>query len=305
MKKVCITERNGLDERMLRNHPDIKIVDNVYSADFIISQSTITNINLLNKTIYIGYEPPRTIHRMWCYDNFDRMHTVFCYNPDPTKPNQFPFTLDDSSQYYITKADPYEPITREYTKFNNRGVFFAGHINIYDNSPDNNGGINITTLRKIIGNYILKEFPGSIVKGIGWFGQTTKPEDWRTNTKKNSIINSDCDFVLALENTIYPNYISEKIWDAFNTDRVALYLGDPRIEHHIPLNCFIDLRKYFDIKTKQFDLEGLGKRLREMTQEEYDEILNNARKFRETAKGKHEYYQKNLTQRIIDIILKD
>lgn len=304
MKKVCITERNNLNEEMIKKHPEIELTDNPFEADFLISQSSILYSNFLSKTIYIGCEAPRTDHRIWCYKHFDNMYAVFCHNPDQNKLNQFPMTPDDSAQFYPTRPDPYDAITREDTKIHTRGVFYAGMINMFENQPDECGGINLTPLRTLLGNYFLKEFPGSIAKGIGWFGQTTKPDDWRMNTKKNAILNSDCDFVLAMENTMYPNYLYEKIWDAFNTDRVALYLGDTRIEFHIPTNCFVDLRPYFNTATKEFDLEGLGKRLREMTQEEYDEILNNARKFRETGKGKYRHYMDLLTQRIIDIIVK-
>lgn len=289
---------------MIKNHPKIELTDNPFEADFIIAQSTVRYPELLYKTIYIGCEAPRTDHRIACYKHFDDFHTVICHNPDPNKKNQFPMTLDDSAQFYPTRADPYDFITREDTTIRNRGVFYAGQINLFENQPDECGGINITPLRKTLGNYLLKEFPHSIIKGIGWFGQTTKPDDWRTNTKKNAILDSKCDFVLALENTIYPNYLYEKIWDGFSTDRVTLYLGDPRIEHHIPLNCFIDLRPYFNVTTKEFQLDKLRDRLLNMTQEEYNSILKNARIFRETSKGKYRYYMDELTKRIIDIILK-
>ncbi len=49
-----------------------------------------------------------------------------------------------------------------------------------------------------------------------------------------------------------------------------------------------------------FDCEGLGEYLKNMTQEKYDEILNNARKFRETSKGHYIRLQDELTQFIID-----
>lgn len=299
MVKLCITERNNLNETLLMNHPDIEMTSNVVDADYLISQSTCQFPEYMYKTIYIGCEAPRTDHRKWCYDNFDKFHTVICHNPNPNKPNQFPMTPDDSAQFYPTRADPNPFITREDTKIRYRGVFYAGMINYFENTSDSHGGINLTPLRLLLGNYNLKEFPGSISKGIGWFGQETKPDNWRSVTKPEAIINSQCDFVLALENTMYPNYLYEKIWDGIATDRVTLYLGDPRIEHHIPTNCFVDLRPYFNFTTREFNVEEYGKRIREMTQEEYDAILNNARKFRETSKGKYRHYMDILTNMLI------
>ena len=306
MKKVFITERTNIHERMLLGHPEIEMTNNPVEADFLISQSTCMYPEFAHKTIYIGIEAPRTDHRIWCYSNFDKFHTVVCHNPDPSKPNQIPLTPDDSAQFYPVYSDPYPYHTRSDTTMKNRGVFYAGMINIFENSPDACGGINITPLRKTLGNYFQTTEPfkqDSKIIGIGWNGQGSKVGNWRED-KHKLIMESNCDFVLAMENTMYPNYLYEKIWDGFACDRVTLYLGDPRIEHHIPLNCFVDLRPYFNLQTKEFDTEALGKRLREMTQEEYDEILKNMRVFRETGHGKYRHYMDLLTQRIIDIILK-
>ena len=177
-------------------------------------------------------------------------------------------------------------------------------INIFENSPNAHGGINITPLRKVLGNYFKNTEPfnkDTIVIGIGWDRQQTKVADWRKD-KINRIVDSKCDFVLALENTIFPNYLYEKIWDGFISDRVTMYLGDPRIESHIPLNCFIDLRKYFNVDTGEFNLDALGNYLKEMSQEEYNEIISNAREFRKTAEGKYIHYMDELTKFIIERI---
>jgi len=303
MRTVFITTRTNLNEKLIKNNPEIELVNNPHEADFLISQSTCSFPEHMNKTIYIAVEPPLADHRVWCYRNFDKFHTVVCHWADIKKDNQIPFTPDDCPQYYPTRPDPFPFITRKDTTIMSRGVFYAGMIGFYDKIPDSCGGINITYLRRLIGEYLEKRFPESIMIGRGWHGQITKVPNWRED-KQKKIIESKCDFVLALENTIYPNYLYEKIWDGFATDRVTLYLGDSRIEHHIPTNCFIDLRKWFNPKTKEFDLNGLGNYLKNITQEEYDEIIKNARKFRETSHGKYEYYRDLLTNKIIDIILK-
>lgn len=301
--KVLITERTNLNEKMLKEA--FAIVTNPDEADYIISQSTVYYPDLLYKTIYVACEAPRADHRIWCYSNFDNFLYVFCHNPDLSKPNQFPLNSEDKAQFYPSRPNPYPFVTREDTTIRNRGVFYAGLINFFEDSPDAHGGTNLTRLRPILGNLNLQEFPGSITKGIGWFGQTTKPDLWRSQTKPNAIQESDCDFVLAMENTMYPNYLYEKIWDAFACDRVALYLGDPRIEYHIPLDCFVDLRPMFDRETRKIDIKKYKDTIINMTQEEYDRILNNARKFRETCIGEHVRLMNQVTQLIIDKIKED
>lgn len=299
MIKVMITERNNLHEAMLAK--EFQLVNNPTEADFIISQSTVMYPQYMDKTIYVAVEPPRSDHRIWAYGQFDKFHTVITHCPDSSKPNQFPFTPDDKAHFYPCWGDAYESRTRADTTIKNRGVFYAGMINVFENTADAHGGINITPLRQILGNYFSKTPPfdkDTIILGIGWNGQNTKVDNWRTD-KQDRIWNSNCDFVLALENTMYPNYLYEKIWDGFMTDRVTLYLGDTRIEKHIPLSCFVDLRPYFNLETKHFDVESLSKYLKEMTQEQYDSIINNARQFRETTKGKHREYMDKLTNFIV------
>ena len=297
--KIYIPYRTNLNEKMLVDEFDI--IDDPDNADFIIAQSTIDPRWNFSKVIYVAAEPPLADHRLYCYSHFDDFHTVITHNPNKDKDNQFPFTFSDESQYYPTRADP--SIIPQYvrdTKIINRGVFFAGMIGPYENVPNSFGGINLTKVRRILGDFFQKN-PYSKIIGIGRNGQQTKVNNWRLD-KSNQIKDSNCDFVLALENTMLPNYLYEKIWDGFASDRVSLYLGDPNIEKHIPLSCFVDLRDYFDQVTGEIDCDGIDNLINSMTQKKYDTILKNARKFRKTTKGKHQELQDKLTKFIIDRI---
>ncbi len=300
--KIHLNTRTNLNEQLLADK--FEIVNSPINADYIVSQSTIEYPSMLDKTIYVAVEPPLADHRIWCYSMFDKFHTVITHNPDKNKDNQFSFTQSDEAQYYPTFPNPSSipQYTRKDTTLGKRGVFYAGMIGPYENVPNSFGGINLTKVRRLLGEQFSKN-PASKIIGIGWNSQKTKVSDWRLD-KSNQIKDSNCDFVLALENTMLPNYVYEKIWDGFASDRVTLYLGSPNIEKHIPLNCFIDLRPYFNKATGEIDLEGIQKKIDDMTQEEYDEILINARKFRETAKGKHQELQDELTKFIIQRILK-
>jgi hypothetical protein len=299
--KVYVPHRNNLNMELIQKH--FELVNSTSESDIVIAQSTLAPDfdGDFSKVIYIAVEPPLADHRLYCYSKFNAFPLVVTHNP--TKSNQIPFTDSDEPQYFPVNPDP--SIIPNYTDEDiitrPKGIFYAGMIGPYESQPDAFGGINLTTVRRELGDYILKNIPGSKVIGIGRNGQQTKVQDWRLD-KSNQIRDSGCDFVLALENTMLPNYLYEKIWDGFASDKVTLYLGDPTIEKHIPLNCFVDLRPYFDIQTKKFDFEGLKERLSSMTPEEYNEIRRNARKFRETAKDRHKELQDKLTIKLIKFI---
>lgn len=308
MAKIYINTRNNLNEEMLKAH--FELVNNSRDADFVISQSTLADDFLLDeeedysKVIYIAVEPPLAGHRLFCYDSFDKFNLVVTHNPDPNKDNQIPFTETDEPQYYPVNPDPSWVDVYEYEDLDldrkPTGIFYAGRLDSNLESVNYPGAINLMKFRREIGTYIQNNFPSKFI-GIGWNGQGSKVSDWRKD-KWNQIKESNCDFVLALENTMYPNYLYEKIWDGFMADKVTLYLGDPFIEQHIPLNCFVDLREWFNPGDGSFDYSGFKERMDNFTASEYNEIRKNAREFRKTCSGRHLELQNKLTDRLINHI---
>jgi len=297
MIKVLMNTTNNLNKKILEEDKDIEYTNDYNEADFIISQSRVAQFEqFYPKTIYIAAEAPLAPHRHYCYSKFNEFHTVITY--DPKGDNQFPFVLNGEAAFYPVRADVYPPKTREDTTIKTRGVFFAGIRGAYEEQPDAHGGNNITYVRTLLGEHFDENYPGSIIMGKGWKNQMTKEEPWRLK-KQERIMDSNCDFVLALENTQFKDYITEKIWDGIMCDRVTLYLGAPNVEERIPTNCFVDLRPYFNHETKSIDFEALDKKLKEMTQEEYDEIIKNAREFRKKCEGRYRYNMDELTKFII------
>jgi hypothetical protein len=51
-------------------------------------------------------------------------------------------------------------------------------------------------------------------------------------------------FAMCLENTAFPGYITEKVFDAMFAGCIPIYLGAPDVEHYIPNEAFIDLRMF-------------------------------------------------------------
>lgn len=53
-------------------------------------------------------------------------------------------------------------------------------------------------------------------------------------------------FTIAIENSITNDYVTEKLWHAFVSGSIPIYLGAPNIDDWLPCNndCIIDLRKF-------------------------------------------------------------
>lgn len=64
---------------------------------------------------------------------------------------------------------------------------------------------------------------------------------------KNSCL-SNYKFSLCLENSSFPNYISEKIYDCFHAKNVPIYFGAQNVSEYIPASTFIDLRNFEDLR---------------------------------------------------------
>lgn len=55
---------------------------------------------------------------------------------------------------------------------------------------------------------------------------------------------SDYQFALCFENSRFPGYISEKIFDCFFTGTIPLYLGAPDVARYIPPDSYVDLTRF-------------------------------------------------------------
>jgi hypothetical protein len=64
-------------------------------------------------------------------------------------------------------------------------------------------------------------------------------------------------FSLCLENSAFPGYVSEKIFDCFFTGTIPIYLGAPDIAQYIPTESFVDLRRFKTYAQLESYLDGL------------------------------------------------
>ena len=82
-------------------------------------------------------------------------------------------------------------------------------------------------------------------------------------------------FSICFENTAFPGWITEKIFDCFVTGVIPVYLGAPDVAEKIPRNCFIDVHDFRNY-------EELGKYLELMTPEVASRYLEAAKTFLES-----------------------
>lgn len=101
-------------------------------------------------------------------------------------------------------------------------------------------------------------------------------------------------FVLCLENSIFPGYITEKIFDCFFARSVPIYLGAPDIDEYIPKNTFINIKDF-----KSFT--DLKKFIDSIDAQTYKTYIDNIETFLESEKYEKFSHQK-FAKTIIDII---
>ncbi len=64
-------------------------------------------------------------------------------------------------------------------------------------------------------------------------------------------------FALCFENSRFPGYVSEKIFDCFFSRTIPVYLGAPDVERYIPPDSYIDLRQFRDYAALEQFLDTL------------------------------------------------
>lgn len=104
---------------------------------------------------------------------------------------------------------------------------------------------------------------------------------------------NDYMFSVAIENTIQPNYISEKFFDCILTNTVPIYFGCSNIKDIIPEDCYIHLP---DIKNIEECLHVIRT---QCNIEKYNSIINNVNKLKQQYFSSSKY---NLWHKIQEFV---
>lgn len=123
--------------------------------------------------------------------------------------------------------------------------------------------------------------PGFDVYGVGWDRPVVgAPRGFRealagcyrgvAGDKHETLANYR--FALCLENTRFPGYISEKLFDCFFTGTIPVYLGAPDIDEYVPEEAYVRVESFQDH-------DDLLANLRSMDGERAEQALAAARDF--------------------------
>ncbi len=132
--------------------------------------------------------------------------------------------------------------------------------------------------------------------GRGWSQDDSKNFQGAPNDK--SEVMQQYKFCYCLENCRdIPGYVTEKIFDCFQTGTVPIYLGANNITDYVPENCFIDMRKFAS-------LEEVHEHISAMEEGEFMEYIENIRHYLNSDMAK-KFTVENLVTTITEIILND
>ena len=324
-KKILLGEYPIVNIEMLQEH-GYAVTENPKDADFFLHFSTesygksyvepdATPPYSRKKSIMFQVEPPLAGYRQRVYETafLDQLHTVYNFNPMRTPAeNQFPVTRCPEAFPYLPIATGTTRRHRQDTTLGKRTFYYAGDRYQQWGAPHFSGTTNLYPLRGELVQYLRQQGLAHFVTGPGWEHSTRSSENWR-ELKLEEIDECQADFVLCLENCRCPGYISEKIHDGFNSDRVVLYCGEPNITDRIPHDCFINLgglpfyREIVGPDPYVFNQELVKDLILNMPQEVYDRILNNARVFRdqELTMTAYQEEQDRLTKHLLSRLSSD
>lgn len=104
-------------------------------------------------------------------------------------------------------------------------------------------------------------------------------------------------FTLCIENTSYPGYITEKIFDIFLADSVPIWKGTKDLYDYVPSNCFIDCDNFINFN-------DLYEYIKNINEKEWNIYRNNIKLFLLSNDYKN-FTELEFTNKIIFLIKKD
>jgi Glycosyltransferase family 10 (fucosyltransferase) C-term len=281
-----------LDVNLLKGK--VNIVDDISRANFLLSLNSCDETFPLERTLLILVEPPHCKCFRDLYAKRGAFHSVFTYTPEGRNHLLFSRTPAVFPQY----PGPYRRLERIPT-ITKRGVYFAGEGNRL-NTDDGYGAISLASIRANLVGYLQRHYVNTHIFGRGWpFKSEYTGQSGFRKRKLAEIKLVGADFVLCIENMMMPNYISEKLHDAFISDRVPLYLGEPHITEHLT-GCLIDLRRFLDTRTLTIDCESIVELLGSFPADLYRDMIERARLWRANVGAQYQAAKAQFTRSLLE-----
>ena len=148
----------------------------------------------------------------------------------------------------FSNANTLTLLKKDFNLINKTIVALMSYYNAGKNSSLNIDGKNIDLIKKRsdIGLYGFQN-KLLVIYGRGW-PQGISKEDSRSGewVNRKSILLKDYNFNLSFENTVYPNYITEKIWDSIENYCLPIYYGgmNSTIYETFPKESFLDYSSF-------------------------------------------------------------
>lgn len=304
------------DERGIKIHtPDKAKYKNVVGVIFFDNMfyhnlpalEDLHHKGLLNKTIYIDFEPPTGHAKKHEPESMKLIAPLFksvvTYDDDLAGVGNF--LKINVANFFSTpvKAKKFADRSFAIMVTNNTTPDMIIRSLNYWNNTDHYNTSNIKYHPKAIYHKRLEVVDFFHTKGYDFdlYG-TGFPDKYSHLNKgflqRNEKIKTMSRYKFAFTFDSYTNqngYISEKIFDAFFARTVPIYLGADNVDKYIPSDCFIDMRSY-----KSYD--DLYRYLSEMTSREYDTYVKNIERFLSSDQFKNTFSNRAIASRLMKAI---
>ncbi len=152
-------------------------------------------------------------------------------------------SFSDRNLLTMINANKYSYVDGELYSYRRRAIrFFEQHSNDFDlfgYDWDRNMALHPSSLL----NGLMHKKPWALIKDV-WQGYK-KHMSYRGIIDQKGTVLSRYKYALCFENELdSPGYITEKIFDCLFCGTVPVYLGANNIGQYIPVDCFIDMRKF-------------------------------------------------------------
>jgi len=259
-------------------------IDQLNQFDILLFHNFSDNINKLKKypkekLVLFMWEPPTVLPNMYKQEVFDCFGKIYTWDD----------SLVDNKKFFKFHYPQYRKRVEYSVPFDQKKLAVTVNCNKNSLHPYSLYGERRNVIRFFEDNYP-EDFD---LYGRGWRAAEFPSYRGFIGSKLDCI--KDYKFCFAYENMQnVKGYVTEKIFDAFMAGCVPVYWGAENIVEYIPKNCFVDRR---DFESN----EHLYWFLKNMTQQEYEEYLENIRNFIDSDQFilfSKEYYLYTLLQAI-------
>lgn len=308
-----IADRHGIevhtpDKAKFKNVIGVLFFNNLFYCNLSDLQK-LHNKHLLEKTIYIDYEPPTGHAKKHEPESMKKIASMFkavaTYDDDLAGNNNF---IKANVANFYEKQPKRQDFSKK--KFaimvtnNTTPNKIASILNYWNNTDYYNDSIikyhkkAIYHKRLEIVEYFYENHPDKLdLYGTGFPGKYHAFNKGFLNRSKKISIMNGYRFTFALDSYTDQNgYISEKIFDAFFAKTIPVYLGASNISEYIPKDCFIDMRNFNKYEDLYVYLSKIGPK-------EYNKRIDSIETFLKSKKFKDFFSSKATATRLFDAVI--